>query len=58
MDESVEALPAAEDIKKRPSKDEFDRKMRELDSDAVKMRGQVDHNRTERKSVYDGGKDG
>ena len=45
------------DTKVSVGKVEFDRKLRELDSDAVKMRGQVDHNRSERRSVYEGGKD-
>jgi uncharacterized coiled-coil DUF342 family protein len=52
----VPELPAIEDIKKKPSKDEFDRKMKELDTTANQLRATIEDSRYKRRQVYEGGK--
>jgi|TARA_B110000305_G_C19428671_1_gene635054 hypothetical protein len=49
-------LPADSDIKKKPSKDVFDKKMRELDRKAEEYKITIEENRYKKRQVYEGGK--
>lgn len=55
-DEKIPELPTGDEIKKKPSKDEFDRKMKELDERANQKRALIEELRLKRKLVYEGGK--
>lgn len=54
MDEELPELPT--EIKSKPSKDEFDRLMREQDKLADSLRVTIEDNKFKRRQVYDGGK--
>ena len=56
MGDKVPELPPMDEIKKRPSRDEFDRKMKEMTAQALKWKEQSDENRLKRQMIYDGGK--
>jgi len=53
-DEVLPELPA--DIKKKPSRDEFDRQMKELDHEANGLRAKIEDARLRKRMVYDGQK--
>lgn len=44
------------DIKQKPSKDEFDRQMKQIDADANELRVRIEELRHKRKMVYEGGR--
>jgi len=44
-------------VKKKPSKDEFERKMKELDENAAKFKAISEDAKYRRKNVFDGRKD-
>lgn len=52
----IPELPADSDIKKKPSKDVFDKKMRELDRKAEELKITIEDNRYKKRQVWEGGK--
>ena len=56
LETKIPELPAPEDILKKPSKDEFDKKMKDQDRIADEQRIIIEESRYKRKQVYDNGR--
>ena len=56
METALPELPAQADVLKRPVRDDFEKKMRDLDKRAEVLKVSVEANRYKRRQVYEGGK--